>query len=259
MLRALLSSYIAHAPRHRGKMSVIKAALALTGNIPVESYYGVRMFSDRKDRTNILSLTGKYDDVFAVVSELQPGMMFLDIGANAGLFSLIAAKRIGPQGRVIAFEPSLSVFRKLVDNIHLNGFKNIFPMMIAIGDRTELVSFEPGESAHSGIGHLSATGSSIVSQLDGKVLSPIIDSIIGESPTMIKIDVEGAEGIVVRTLAPFFRRPHIKTAVIEIDAEYLKRFNGGKEAIYRVMDECGLVADRTHYDSAHYNEVFRRL
>ena len=56
---------------------------------------------------------------------LKPGMAFFDIGANQGFYTLLAAKKVGPQGKIFAFEPVPREFRNLKWNIFINGLKNV--------------------------------------------------------------------------------------------------------------------------------------
>src|SRR6185503_20201712 len=67
---------------------------------------------------------------------LRSGDVFLDIGANIGYFSLLGATN-QPTSAVIAFEPVGSVFRKLEENISLNGITNILTVNAAVGNKNE--------------------------------------------------------------------------------------------------------------------------
>src|ERR1041384_4654307 len=51
--------------------------------------------------------------------------VFVDVGANIGLFTLIAARLVGPQGQVGSFEPTPETFARLKDNVQTNGFENV--------------------------------------------------------------------------------------------------------------------------------------
>jgi FkbM family methyltransferase len=64
---------------------------------------------------------------------LRPGMTVLDLGAHHGLYSLLAAKCVGPAGRVIAFEPSPRERRRLQLHLRLNGAKNVEVQPFALG------------------------------------------------------------------------------------------------------------------------------
>src|SRR5262245_30539798 len=65
---------------------------------------------------------------------LAPGMTALDVGANVGQYTLLAAQRVGPSGRVHAFEPTPHVAAKLRANVRLNGFRNVTVAEMAVGD-----------------------------------------------------------------------------------------------------------------------------
>ena len=66
---------------------------------------------------------------------LTRNMTVVNIGANVGYYALIAANRIGPNGRVYAFEPEPRNYELLVKNIKENGYKNILPIRAAVGDK----------------------------------------------------------------------------------------------------------------------------
>ncbi len=57
--------------------------------------------------------------------------VFVDVGANIGYFSILAAKWIGPGGSVIAFEPVDAIHRLLCKNISLNQIDNVTPLKLA--------------------------------------------------------------------------------------------------------------------------------
>src|SRR3989338_49637 len=65
---------------------------------------------------------------------VRPGMTIIDIGANIGYFTVIAATRAGATGHVIAFEPAPENFEMLTKTIESNGFKNVETHMMAIAD-----------------------------------------------------------------------------------------------------------------------------
>ena len=56
---------------------------------------------------------------------LRPGATFIDIGAHIGYYTLLAARQVGPQGRVLAFEPAPDNYKLLARNVDQNGFGGI--------------------------------------------------------------------------------------------------------------------------------------
>jgi FkbM family methyltransferase len=76
---------------------------------------------------------------------LQPGMIFVDVGANDGLYRLFAAKRLGPSGRVVALEPSGREFARLERNLQLNRLPRL-----AASDRDGLATLRIAGFGHEG-------------------------------------------------------------------------------------------------------------
>ena len=77
-------------------------------------------------RTGQLYLRGEAETLIQrILTELlRPGMVFYDWGANIGLFSLLAARLVGPTGRVFSFEPDPDTAARLERNVARNGYQN---------------------------------------------------------------------------------------------------------------------------------------
>jgi FkbM family methyltransferase len=69
-----------------------------------------------------------------VATFLKPGMRVVDVGANIGLYSILAASRVGDTGRVWAFEPSRESYDRLLRNLELNRCSCVQPIQAALGD-----------------------------------------------------------------------------------------------------------------------------
>lgn len=261
MIRALTDMVIALPGFHR-KASVIRRLLAIRAGKPVRSRYGPRMISDPQDTTNFFCLAGlggdDYDDVFDEVGRLEAGMAFIDVGANAGLFSLVASKRVGRNGLVLAFEPSLQTFARLVENVSLNAAGNIYPFNAALGATTGVARFDSGCPSHSGIAHLDTAGDVDVVQLRFDAPAESFRNLIGNRRTVIKIDVEGAELQVLEGMADFIRQHQVEQLIVEIDAAHLARFDASPRAVYELLAGSGFEPRRGLDWSRHYNEIFDR-
>src|SRR4029077_7343525 len=73
------------------------------------------------------------EEIPEILSALKPGGIVLDVGAHIGGFSLIAARAVGPSGKVFAFEPVASNVELLEENRALNGTDCIVPVHAAVG------------------------------------------------------------------------------------------------------------------------------
>jgi FkbM family methyltransferase len=135
---------------------------------------------------------------FAAVSAfcglVRAGMVVVDAGAHAGQFTLLAAKRAGPNGRVYAVEPHPGVFLRLQRNVRLNAFPNVRALALALSDETGTTTLHvPAWSGdNTGVASLRDPG---VASATLEVKTDRLDAVLeGESHLdVVKADVEGAE------------------------------------------------------------------
>jgi FkbM family methyltransferase len=255
-----VSGYLA-LREHRGKYRVAKHLFRLAHGQPILTPYGVYMRCDKHDQTNFFALSGKpnvdYRDVYDEVVKIKPGSAFVDIGANAGIFSMVAGKVLDSSGPVIAFEPSLANFGRLLDNARLNGLTEFYPFRMAIGDCSERMRLTE-DPTHSGTSHLTSDGGVPILKAAYADLRAVIEPLLEKRDIVIKIDVEGAEAMVAQSIASLLARPGLKKAIVEVDREHLKRFGSTPEQLYRLFGEAGLAPRRGLAIGGHFNEVFER-
>jgi FkbM family methyltransferase len=126
--------------------------------------------------------------------KLKPGMVFYDLGANIGFFSLLGARLVGTSGQVFSFEPDSEIASRLRRNIARNGFTNIRVHEAGVWSSTGSVRFVAADasSPDRGVGQFvpGETGES-------GTLTPCVslDDFVRHAPPpgAIKCDVEGAE------------------------------------------------------------------
>jgi FkbM family methyltransferase len=133
------------------------------------------------------------------MSRLRSGDVVLDIGANIGWFTLVAAKHIGPSGQVHAFEPRPETARMLKRTIADNDLRSIVHVWeYALSDKAEELHLAWGSNTDNpGGSFLSGTHGSDLrrpGQDAAAVIACRLDDVLpGIAPDIIKIDVEGAE------------------------------------------------------------------
>jgi FkbM family methyltransferase len=126
--------------------------------------------------------------------------VFIDIGANIGLFSLIASPLVGENGKVIAFEPSPETYKRLTENISLNDFKNIDARNKGISDKKEKLNISISESGYDAWNTFApgdATHFSKQVAVDVNTIDEELKNIDKSKIKIIKIDVEGWEKFVI--------------------------------------------------------------
>lgn len=154
----------------------------------------------------------------AIMEDLHAGDVFYDIGANIGIFSLVAARRVGPSGRVHAFEPVKRNILALRHAIGRNQFNNIELSGVAVSSCSGVTRLNVARH----IGGATLHGYGVPPDLSHQVpvttiaIDDKIASCSWRPPTLVKIDVEGAELAVLQGMAATMtqHRPHL---LIEID------------------------------------------
>uniref|UniRef100_A0A7V3N4B4 FkbM family methyltransferase n=1 Tax=candidate division CPR3 bacterium TaxID=2268181 RepID=A0A7V3N4B4_UNCC3 len=126
-------------------------------------------------------------------NRISKGSVVYDVGAHVGFYTLLASEIVGPEGKVIAFEPVPQNLLFLRRHLQLNGCRNVTIVDAAVCDKEGIACFDRGPN--SSMGHISKDGDLIVRlvSLDELVMKNRIDP-----PDYIKIDVEGAELLVLK-------------------------------------------------------------
>ena len=161
----------------------------------------------------------------ALTSELRPGATFFDIGANVGFMTLIAARLVGPSGRVLAFEPVPANAAAIRENVALNGIDWVEVHETAIARSTGNASLIISDvSAFSRLATVNVpTGARESIEVPVTSIDEFLAGGGHPAPDVVKIDVEGAELEVIegmrRTLAE--HHPVLLCEVHDLYAEYV--------------------------------------
>jgi FkbM family methyltransferase len=156
------------------------------------------------DNSLCLYVCGSFEpNEFAFLDRvLKPGMVFVDVGANDGYYTLFAAQRVGPSGRVLAVEPSTRERANLERNIARNGLANVTVVPLALGSSCGMAELHLAQSAHSGhntLGRFANDGvqAESVEQVKVCTLDSLAPGLALDRIDVMKIDVEGAEASVI--------------------------------------------------------------
>jgi len=151
---------------------------------------------------------------------LHPGMSFVDVGANWGFFTLMAAHLVGPSGKVIAIEADPRVFGRLKQNVARNRLRQVQVFDMAVADRNSTLTLAGHDEAagNPGISRLVENGST--APLTFSVRSCQLDSLLDEAGLdqvdLLKIDVEGAEDLVLAGMEEGLRSYRYRCIVLEV-------------------------------------------
>lgn len=228
----------------------------------VRSKYGVQLCVIPGDVTNEMCILGYYSDVIPRhIRSLPSNSVFLDIGANQGLFSLLASAQL-MAGVVLAFEPNPKIFPILLQNIQLNKAPNIVPMNLAFGEQNDVLLLEL-VSGHSGASRLLLGGAaehatSVRVPVVDPATFPLLLDLIGRRSVHVKIDVEGFELHVLRALLRSPIAAQIHSVVAEIDAKLMNEYGHTPRELYKLMFDEGFEPEFGEGAHEHYDDVFSR-
>jgi FkbM family methyltransferase len=131
---------------------------------------------------------------------LNPGSTVVDIGANIGYYTLLAASRVGSQGKVIAFEPCAENIALLQRSLRKNNFRNVTIHAKAVAETERILRFGMSDS----IAELDRGAAEKQFQVE----SVALDSFLKDEPRidLIKIDIDGGEGLALRGMGELLKR-----------------------------------------------------
>jgi FkbM family methyltransferase len=178
---------------------------------------------------------GGYEPATTAVCQalLRPGMVAIDAGANVGYFTVLFAELVSEQGRVLAFEPALSVYKALQRNVRRNKFDHVQTVHAALSNTTGTLAlyYSTSDVTHS-LRHTTRT-TELTETVDVSTLDAYVQQFRLQRVDLIKIDVEGADLHVLEgattTLATF--RPYVIVEASEASAS----FGYGPEALSQFL------------------------
>jgi FkbM family methyltransferase len=220
-IRRLSCSPIArHSYAVASKMPVLGAVLRklVRSIVPVETRVWIRLrhglgkglWAHIDPRFETTYIEGEYERSLqeCLLKYLQPGGVLYDVGAHIGIVSMFAAKLVGPTGKVFAFEADPENVRRIEEHIQRNSLGWITIAGLAAWYVDGYVEFQR-DSAHSsrnqgGISTISASKNQDLIQVEAISLDTFAEK--NRLPTVIKVDVEGAEAEVLRGSERVFAR-----------------------------------------------------
>ncbi|MEQ9086613.1 MAG: FkbM family methyltransferase [Pontimonas sp.] len=193
----------------------------------LSSSYGPRFTLNAKDETFFYYIDGSYGKYFwDYLSELRKPFIFLDIGANQGLYTIGSA--LNPNlVRAYAFEPVAETYALLLKNLRLNRVEShCEAIMLAVSDRAGHADIAI-KDGHSGVATLrNRPGEQMVGPVTSSTIGTIdrrgLDAVVGDRGVaiVVKIDVEGLEEVVLRELLSTSFADDVIGVFVEIDEEW---------------------------------------
>ena len=175
---------------------------------------------------------------------LEPGMVFVDGGANEGLYSLFASRHVGSTGRVLAVEPSSREYARLVANLRVNALDNVTSVRGALGDSRGEVTLAVAGGGHDGLNTIGPHASDLnveTAAHEQVELLTLDDLVLAHGfgrVDVIKLDVEGSELRVLDGARALIARDR-PLLLIEVEVERLASQGDTKDMLLERITSLG--------------------
>jgi FkbM family methyltransferase len=199
---------------------------------------GVRVVlrSSEKGMTqNLYCGLSDFSDMAFVLHTLTPQDLFIDIGANSGAYTMLACGFIGSRG--YCFEPVPSTYSRLLDNLFINQLHSrVTALNLGLADEEGEILFSRDHDAGNHILAEHETGLASIS-----VPVTTLDSVLSsESPSMMKIDVEGYETKVLAGAKETLAKPSLHSIIMELNGSG-NRYGFDEGKILESMRDYGFL------------------
>ena len=216
----------------------------------IRTSLGKKMYIDSRDIgiASNLMIRGYWELGYTkfLMSKLNKGQCFVDVGANFGYYSIIAASLVGDKGKVYAIEPNPFLASLIEKSCKANGYNNVSILKIAASNSTDgaVLNYINGDY---GGGSLVSSGNDKKEHL--YVPTAPLDDVISEKDVhMVKIDVEGFEIQVLQGMKEIVKRNPDIIILMEYTPILIERAGCSKKDLVDFVDEFGLkifYIDRT--------------
>jgi FkbM family methyltransferase len=213
------------------------------------SIHGSKMFYDAALKGPLESLVslGTYEsyetDIFQ--SLLKPGMTVVDIGANVGYYTLLAARAVqADDGRVFSFEPDPRNYAVLARSLHANGYHHVFPVQKAVSDAPGTLTLY-ADALNSG--NSSLEKGNVQSFLESYTVEAVaLDDFLeahaaGRAIDLLKVDVQGAEGHVFRGARRLLESGCPMKIMMEFEPAKLSAMGTHPVELLQKLVDCGFA------------------
>ena len=235
--------------------------ISLMGNKQLHAA-GFIFNTDLRDRTisKKIAIYGDYEGYMreVLLSYARAASTVVDVGANIGLHTIPLSKQVGENGNIIAFEPDPDNYSILLSNIKLNSSDNVQAFNMGLSSKQESRLLYQSDINRGG---LSLCKDNVESEYGN--ISPVsIDLIDGDSIlqkyspniSLIKIDVEGAEPLVIEGLKNVIDSNPELAIVFEFSPSYILNFGIDPQTFLSTLEKRGFilsVIDEQNQSSFH--------
>jgi FkbM family methyltransferase len=191
--------------------------------------------------------TRRYEpqETAVVRAVLQPGMTFLDVGANWGYFTLLAAKLVGASGAVVALEPDPRLFPMLTANLARNRFNHVRALPVAAAAQTgilRLAGFDENLDNWGDSRLVENNDTMRAFRVETRAVDDLRAELYLRQIDLVKIDVEGAEGLAIRGMRRGLANHRYRRILLELHPAVLAERGETPQMVVRPLLWAGYRA-----------------
>jgi FkbM family methyltransferase len=220
---------------------------ALPGPLTIKTAEGYKFvcYADSQDAGRMIYFNGRPDptEMLFLDKYLRPGDCVLDVGANVGTYTLFAAQKVGPAGRVFAVEPDPTNMQRLQENCRINSFFQVQFFEGALGDMDRDVEFTVGRDTANHLTFSTGRPSRTVKMRSIDTLAPDLKF------DVVKIDAEGAEALIMKGAAAATANGRVSVLLMEMVDRFLVRAGSSLMELRAMIDQMGYQI--FSYESGH--------
>ncbi len=186
----------------------------------------------------------EFTELRLVAAHLSAGMKVFDIGANIGLYSILAQALVGCSGQIWAFEPSASTYQKLLRNLELNKCASVHPVQLALSDEPETRRSLRADTGYGDMYRYLASGpAGALNAADELVHVTTLDEHAKKAglpgPDFVKVDVEGGEyRVFLGARQVLSRNPNV-VVMFESEPDWCERAGCRPQDAFGVLRDLG--------------------
>ena len=217
--------------------------------------YGIELSLEDYIQRSVYLGTYERRESSLIKRHLTSGMTFLDVGANIGYYSLMAAAVAGPSGRIVAFEPNPHIFNHFKRTIEKNRISHITLEQYALADAAGTCElFVPIEAGNNTATMIANEGGSPVS-VPVITLDDYLDRNDIEHVDFMKIDVEGYEPRIIAGAQATIKAKKIDAILCEFSGHWLRQDGTTPQDFYEFMRSLGLRASEQRTPNTEFENI----
>lgn len=182
---------------------------------------------------NVYTGIEEFADMGYLLHVLRKDDLFVDVGANAGAYTVLACAAVGARGH--AFEPVPATYQRLLQNLHLNHLEGwVVGHNIGLGSAPGRAAFT---TAQGSTNHVLAVGEPSALAIEVE-MSTLDHALAEEAPSVLKIDVEGYETPVLQGAGETLKKKSLHSVILELDGSG-SRYGYREDSALALMQDHG--------------------